>query len=56
MRYILALLSSNKFWAFILFLISISEYLWTLQINLYGPIINIIWGVLNIILLNKSLL
>lgn len=56
MRYILAILSSSKFWLFILFLISISEYLWTLQINLYGPGINIMWGTLNIVLLNMSIL
>ena len=47
----LKVLKSPSFWLFVLFLISMLEYLWNLQIGLYGPGINIMWGAINISLL-----
>lgn len=52
MNNIVRILRSPKLWLFILFCISMVEYIWTLKINLYGVGINIIWGVTNIALLD----
>ena len=41
----------KQLWLLLLFLISMAEYIWTLYINLYGPSINIAWGMVNLELL-----
>ena len=41
----------KQLWLLLLFLISMAEYIWTLYINLYGPGINIAWGMVNLELL-----
>ena len=52
MQSIPRLFHKKQIWLLLLFLISMTEYLWTLYINLYGPGINVAWGITNLSLLN----